>query len=219
MTSSATPEHAAGTAAAPNYYDGIDEIHGDVRQNTRLFTYLGEPGLVAGNRTCISFSIDRPASEVWRYARDWNTWQNQSSHYYSGVLGDLEGDTFSLSLEPNDTERPHFYHVLKVMPEHMIVISQPPNPGDDAEPTGLPGYSGVSPGFHVLMINEHGGKSDVHVVMEHAAVAARPSDPAQTDEEALAPWRELLPEWHRKWREEFIPNLKQLVYEGESSAA
>jgi hypothetical protein len=216
MTSSATPERtAAGTAADPNYYDGIDEIHEDVRQNTRLFTYRCAEGLVAGNRTSVSFSIDRPASEVWPYARDWNTWQNQSSHYYSGILGDLEGKTFSLSLQPNDTERPHFYHVLKVMPEHLIVIHQPPNPGDDAEPTGLPGYSGVSPGFHVLMVNEHGGKSEIHVVMEHAAVMARPSDPELSDDDSLAPWRELLPEWHRKWRDEFIPNLKKLVYGGE----
>ena len=82
MTSSATPEQtAAGTAADPNYYDGIDEIHEDVRQNTRLFTYRCAEGLVAGNRTSVAFSIDRPASEVWPYARDWNTWQNQSSHY------------------------------------------------------------------------------------------------------------------------------------------
>src|SRR5262249_29887262 len=150
MTSSATPEHAGGTAVAPNYYDGIDEIQGDIRQNTRLFTYRCEAGLVAGNRTSVSFSIDRPASEVWPYARDWNTWQNQSSHYYSGALGDLEGDTFSLSLEPDDSERPHFYHVLKVMPEHLIVIAQPPNEGDGPEPTGLPGFTGVSPGFHVM---------------------------------------------------------------------
>jgi hypothetical protein len=214
MTSSPTRKPANGTAAAPNYYDGLDEIDGDVRQNTRLFTYRAEAGLIAGNRTSVSFTIDRPASDVWRYARDWNTWQNQSSHYYSGVLGDLEGGTFSLSLHPDDHERPHFYEVLKVMPEHLIVISQPANSGDETEPTGLPGYPGVSPGFHVMMINEHGGKSEIHVVMEHAAVAARPADPAIDDAEALAPWRELLPEWHRKWRDEFIPNLKQLVYDG-----
>jgi hypothetical protein len=200
------------TAAVPIYYDGLEEREDDVRQNTRLFTYHGEAGLVAGNRTSISFSIDRPASDVWRYARDWNTWQNQSSHYYSGVLGDLEGQTFSLSLEPDDYERPHFYHVLKVMPEHLIVIAQPVNAGDGPEPTGLPGYCGVSPGFHVLMINEYGGRSEIEVLMEHAAVAARPFDPQLSDEEALMPWRALLPEWHRKWRDEFIPNLKQLVY-------
>ena len=216
MTSSATPERTeAGTATDPKYYDAVDEVDDDVRQTTRLFTYRCPLGLVVGNRTSVSFSIDRPASEVWPYAKDWNTWQNQSSHYYSGVLGDLEGETFSLSMQPNDAERPHFYHVLKVMPEHLIVINQPPNPGDGPEPTGLPGYSGVSPGFHVFMVNEHGGKSEIHVVMEHSAVAARPSDPELSNEEALAPWRELLPEWTRKWRDEFIPNLKKLVYEGE----
>jgi hypothetical protein len=216
MTSSATSgQTAAGTASAPIYHPGLDEIDGDVRQHSRLFTYHGEKGFVVGNRTSVSFSIDRPASEVWPYAKDWNTWQNQSSHYYSGVLGDLEGQTFSLSLEPNDTERPHFYEVLKVMPEHLIVILQPPNLGDGPEPTGLPGYAGVSPGFHVMMINEHGGKSEIHVVMEHSSVMARPSDPELSEEEGLDAWREFLPGWHRKWREEFIPNLKKLVLEGE----
>ena len=216
MTSSPTFERAdAGTATAPKYYDGIDEVHDDVKLNTRLFTYRGDEGLVAGNRTSVSWTVDRPASDVWRYARDWNTWQSQYDHWYSAPLGDLEGKTFSLSKEPNDTERPHFYHVLKVMPEHLIVILQPPNPGSDAEPTGLPGFAGVSPGFHVFMCNEHGGKSECHVVMEHASVMARPSDPEISDEEALAPWHQLLPEWHRKWRDDFIPTLKKLIYEGE----
>ena len=205
-----------GTAIAPRYFEGIDEVHDDVKLNTRLFTYRdGEKGLVVGNRTSVSFTIDAPASAVWPYAGDWNTWQSQYNHHYSAPLGELEGKTFSLSDKPNDTERPHFYEVLKVMPEHLIVIYQPPSPGNDVDPTGLPGYAGVSPGFHVFMVNEHGGKSECHVVMEHATVAARLLDPQMSDEEAVAKYETLLPEWHRKWRDDFIPTLKKLVAEGE----
>lgn len=216
MVSGTEPRATAGTAADPNYYDGIDEVHDDVKLNTRLFIYRGDKGLVAGNRTSVSWTIDAPASQVWPYAKDWNTWQSPFNHFYSGVLGELEGKTFALSTKPDDTDRPHFYEVLKVMPQHLIVINQPINQGSDAEPTGLPGYAGVSPGFHVFMCNEHGGISECHQVMEHASVMARPSDPDLTDEEAIAPWRELLPEWHRKWRDDFIPTLKDLVKSGGS---
>jgi hypothetical protein len=52
--------------------------------------------------------------------------------------------------------------------------------------------------------------------MEHGSVAARGADADSiSDEEAIAPWQApaMVPEWHRKWRDDFIPLIKRLVRE------
>jgi hypothetical protein len=206
----------AGTKRAPRYHDAIDESHGDIRLHTRLFTYRDELGLVVGNRTSVTFTLDALAHDVWPFASDHNTWQNPFDHYYSGVLGDLEGKTFALTDTPDDTDHPHAYQVIKVMPEYLIVVEQPVLSEAEHQRYGLPGFAGVSPGFHVFMLAEHGGKTEMNVLMEHATIAARPSDPPMTEEEALAPWLDesMVPEWHRKWRDDFIPLFKKLVAGG-----
>jgi hypothetical protein len=206
---------AQATRPQPKYHEAIDETHGDVRLHTRLFTLRNELGLVVGNRTSVTFTIDAPAAAVWPFAGDWNTWQAPFNHHYSGVLADLEGQTFALTDTPDDAEHPAAYEVLKVMPEYLIVINQPVLSEEEHVKYGLPGYAGTSPGFHVLMLSEFDGKTTVNVLMDHATVAARPSDPELSDEDALAPWLEpgMVPEWHRKWRDDFIPLFKKLVAE------
>jgi hypothetical protein len=67
------------------------------------------------------------------------------------------------------------------------------------------------------MLNEHDGQTVVTILMNHASVMERGSPtPHMTDEAALRPWRneKAVPEWQRKWREDFIPTLKKLVYAG-----
>ena len=197
-TSAVTGE---GTERSPHFYESFADVNGDECVHSKLYTYTlpdGQP--VVGTTKSVMFTIDRPAKEVWPYLKDFNLWQAAYGHHYSGVLGDLEGKTFRLGDKPNP-EGPHQYHVLRVIPEHVIVVDQPgdweggPDPWD---------------GFHVVMLNEHDGKSTVTIVMQHAV---RPED--QTAEEALASWRESQPELQRKWRDVFIPKLKQLVYEQE----
>jgi hypothetical protein len=85
---------------------------------------------------------------------------------------------------------------------------------------GLPGFGGVSPGFHVFMLNEHGGQTVVTILMNHASVMEDSSRTERmTAEDALRPWCDetAAPEWHRKWRDDFIPALKTLVYEGKQN--
>lgn len=202
-----------GSVREPTYYEGPEDIQGDVRLRGRYFTYRTELGLVAGCNTSILFAIDRPVRQVWPYFKDFNLWHTQ--HHYSGVVGDLEGKTFHLSLKPNDPARfdlaRHQYQVVRVIPEYLIVIHQPVQPVYE----GLPGFGLVSPGFHMFALHEHGGATQVSVVMNHASVmedAVRGQGISVA--EALHPWSndKALPEWHRKWRDDFIPGLKALVY-------
>jgi len=192
-----------GTPQSPRYYEGTAEIRDDVHQRRRYFTYRTGDVLVAGYAGSVMFTIDRPARDVWPCLKDFNLWQSSHRHYYSGVVGDLEGKTFRLSSEPNDSG-PHQYDVIRVIPEHLIVISQPV-PKDGAN-------GGVSPGFHVFMLNEHGGKTIVTILLEHAIGTTD-----KTEEQAVEYWRAMTPEFQMKWRDIFIPNLKKLVLQGRQS--
>src|SRR5579859_7046309 len=88
--------------SARTYYDGPSHINADEQIHARYFTYRTEAGLVAGDSLSVLFVIDRPAKEVWRYLRDFNLWQNEHQHFYSGVMGDLEGKSFRLSKKANE---------------------------------------------------------------------------------------------------------------------
>jgi hypothetical protein len=67
---------------------------------------------------------------------------------------------------------------------------------------------GISPGFHVITLNEHDRKTVVTFYTEHSS---RTTD--KTEEEALAPFRETAEETLRRFRDDFIPTLKRLVRE------
>jgi hypothetical protein len=191
------------------YYDGPADVNGDVCLHQRYFTYRTDAGLVAGKNFNVMFTIKRPAKEAWPHFKDFNRWQNAANHYYSGVVGDLEGQTFRISLKPTDFG-PHQYQVLRVIPEYMIVLFQP-IPENGTGDTYLPGLGGVSPGLHVFMLNEHDGKTTLTILMEHASYASRERN--MTAEDALRPWRNMAAQSHDKWRDIFVPTLKKLVYE------
>jgi hypothetical protein len=68
---------------------------------------------------------------------------------------------------------------------------------------------GISPGFHVMMLNEHDGKTTITINMEHATRAAELSaEEAVAERKALAAQADGLD----FWCEHFIPDLKRLVY-------
>jgi hypothetical protein len=195
-----------GSAQEPHHYEeqGIDR--GDVRLHGRYFTLRTAAGLVAGTNFNVMFAIERPVKDVWRSFKDFNLWQE--NHVYSGVLGDLEGKTFSLSLKNYPNVRLD-YEVMRVIPEYLIVLHQPLPEG---AVQGLPGLGGVSPGFHVFMLSEHGGKTIVTGLMNHASLMEKASAArGMSDEDAIHPWRESLKEGLRKWQDDFIPALKKLV--------
>ncbi len=185
-------------AVTRRYHDGPADAIGDVRVRGRFFTQETESGLIAGATWNVMFVIDRPVKDVWPVFKDFNAWQNSFGHYYSGVVGDLEGRTFALGTA--DDLGPPRYEVLKVIPEYLIVIRQP-IPDDE-------GNGGISPGFHAFTLSEHAGSTTITATMEHST---RTSDLSETD--ALRRWQEFAPEWQQKWRDIFIPALRKLVDE------
>jgi len=191
-----------GTTRDPRWYESFADVDGDECVHSKLYSYVEDGQLVVGTTKSVMFTVDRAAKDVWPVLKDSNLWQAEYGHHYSGVVGDLEGKTFRLGDKPNP-EGPHQYHVLRVIPEHVIVVDQP---GD------WEGGVGPMDGFHVFMLNEHGGRSTVTIIMQHAL---QPTD--QTEEEVIAQLRESQPELQRKWRDVFIPKFKELVYEREAT--
>jgi hypothetical protein len=175
---------------------------------------------VGRNNTDV-FTIDRPARDIWPFIKDFNLWEG--SHFvYSGVIGDLEGQTFFLSAReaPPDPSKgyfeqalsakrdptqplrrsPYIYQVLKVVPEHLIVFHQPvPIDG---------GNGGISPGFHLIVLDEHEGRTTVTFYTSHMTRAT-----GKSEEEMLAPFRATTNDLISKFKDNFIPSLKKLVYE------
>lgn len=211
MTIHETRPEAEPEAKAPEmrYYEGPASLVGDVGIHQRVFSHQTAAGVLAGVEVSVMFSVERPARVVWAQLKDFNRWQNSYGYYYSGVVGELYTDesrdlgnqSFRIAInKPNKPREdyPYAYRVLKVIPERLIVLFQPvPEDG---------GNGGVSPGFHVFMLNEHCGKTLVTIHMEHASRRRE-----VTEDEALDPWRKMMPEYERFWRDIFIPNLKRLV--------
>jgi hypothetical protein len=175
------------TAEAPAYVDGVEEIDGDLHLRTRYYTYLSDAGLVAGAETNVMFTIDRPACDVWPFAVAWDAWQTKE-----------------------------FYNVEKLVPEYLIVVSQPVLTDEEVARYGLPGFGGVSAGYHVLMLNDFASRTTVSVFMDHASVMAKPRDAgAMSAEDALAPWQAagMAPSWSHNWRDTFIPAWRTAAHD------
>jgi hypothetical protein len=202
-----------GTRQAPRWIDGLTEVGDDWRIRLRYFIYRTDLGLVSGCNLTANWTIDRPTPDVWPFLKDFNLWQSEYGHHYTGVIGDLEGKTFRISATPNDGG-PHQYEVLKVFPEYMIVVTQPvPESNDIGAEVGI-GLGRIPAGFHIVALDDYNGQTTVNFQMNHESLMAEPADAdSMSDDEALAPWRELSKSGVMKWRDVFIPTLRKLVYE------
>jgi hypothetical protein len=213
-------ESGRGTLKAPKFYDGPEHSGDDVHLRAKLFTYETSDGVVGGYEIGAMFKINAPAALVWPQFKDWNLWQGHY-HYYSAPPGDLYSDeqldlgteTFRIGAKGDGglhgklggTTRDGKYEtddyvVLRVIPEHLIVIFQPvPN-----------GKGAVSPGFHSFLLHEHGDGTTIAGHMEHAMLFARD----KPEEELLEVWRNGSGGTVRFWHELFIPELRRRVAEG-----
>jgi len=185
-----------GTERVVSWTDGPSDVDGDVKVHQRFYTEDTKAGKVVGKTLSVLFTIDSPASEVWPHLKDFNPWQNEYGHYYSGVIGDLEGQTFRIGASADDLDGEHQYEVVRVIPEHLMVVLQPQMAAE-----------GQSPDSHTVMLNEHDGKSTVSIVMQHARLL----DEGDSEEETIAFFQDMAKESQRKWRDIFIPTLKQQV--------
>jgi len=198
-----------GTWAAPKFREVFTQDEESTRMHGRCFTYRSGAGFVAGFRLSVMFAIDQPVASVWQYLKDFNLWQNSYGYFWSHVVGDADGQRVRLGFSPAEP-MPYEYDV-KVIPEYVIVLSQPPA----RESMEWPGLGEVDAGFHVVTLDEYDGQTIVTFQMEHASLMARaPEADEMTEDEAIAPWREGLEETGRMWRDFFIPDLTRLVSEG-----
>src|SRR3954453_22417181 len=143
-----------GTKEAVTWTDGPRDVEGDVKIHQRFYTENTEAGTVVGKTLSILFTLKTSAKDLWPHLKDFNPWQNEYGHYYSGVIGDLEGQTFRIAASADDLDGEHQYRVVRVIPEHLIVVLQPQIAA-----------VGQSPDSHTVMLNEHVGKSIVSIVM------------------------------------------------------
>src|SRR5688500_16189655 len=94
-----------GTPREPRHLEVFRHHEGSVQLRAEYFSYVSDLGLVAGTHLTVNFRLDAPRARAWRFIRDWNTWMNSSSYYFSRVIGDLNpGDTFRLSQDPADLD-------------------------------------------------------------------------------------------------------------------
>lgn len=201
-------EGARATVRAPNFFEGLAQQDNDVCLHQRHYTYKTESGLVSGCVFSVMFTVERPVKDVWPYFRDFNRWQNAYGLFYSDVVADLYSEEdlglghgiLRIARGADAPPHPYHYEVLRVIPEHLILLYQPIHKGSLGD---------VSPGVHAFMLNEHGAKTVVTVVMEHAF---RAND--KSEEEALAYWRGMAEEIQSMWRDSFVPTLKRAIYDG-----
>lgn len=199
-----------GTMKDPKFVEGFIVDEDGLRMHGEYFIYRCELGLVTGTRVTVKFTLDGSRRQVWPFFKDQNTWMNPD-YYFSHAIGDLEeGETYRLALDPNDLDGPHQYRLDKVLPEYLIVKSQPV---PEAEYMG--GLGRVPAGYVVTGLDQfEPGKTEVAFFMEHATLAAE-ADDAETmsDEEAMAPWLPVMDSVVDRWRDVFFPNLRRLVAE------
>ena len=204
----------AGTVSAPTWYDGIDHNEGDFGFHLKNFTYMTVKGPVVGIIGSVMFTIDRPAKEVWPYLKDFNSFEGPYGIRYEGKDGNLVawGDLYTS--EEHDLGQETLTYggtkntwksvpssVIRVIPEHLLVLFEN-IPADGST-------DGMSPGFHVFTLNEHGGQSIVYGIMEHSERSN-----AKTEAEALAGSRWGPKQYDQaaslgRWKQ-FVPTLKDL---------
>jgi hypothetical protein len=194
----AAPEE--GTILNPKHHGGLTDINADVCLRQQFYTYRTTTGVVVGKTFNVMFTIDQPAAKVWPYFKDFNLWQNSYNHYYSGVLGDLEGKTFAISTTKEFGR--HRWQVIRVIPEHVIVLLET-DPEGGRPPDSIPDC-------HVFMLNEHGDKTVMTILMQHSSMSS-----SETESQMLDHWKKVAAESQRKWRDVFIPILKKIVRDGD----
>jgi hypothetical protein len=121
------------------FTDGPDDVRDDVRM-TQHYIHDTPAGRMVGKTSNVTCVLQFAPAAGWPVIKDVNQWQNADSHYYSGV-------------------GPDQYRVVRVIPEHLIVLQQP---GE------WEGGASVADGFHVFVLTHDQQGSLITVLMQHA---------------------------------------------------
>jgi hypothetical protein len=207
----------AGTVKEPRYYDRIDFRKDDFGYKQKNYSYMTAKGPVVGLVSSLICTIDRPAQEVWPYLKDFNSFEGPFGIRYAGqddslaVWGDLySSEEHDLGQEiltyggAKNTWKSVPSRVIRVIPNHLLALFET-IPADGSS-------DGMSPGFHVFTLNEHQGKSHVSGMMEHAERLKYKTEEEAMDNSMWGPKRYNYSDSLSRWRDQFVPKLKELVY-------
>ncbi|PWB80458.1 MAG: hypothetical protein C3F08_04355 [Candidatus Methylomirabilota bacterium] len=208
----------AGTVTEPRFYEGLDYSEEGFSYRIRHYTHMTDGGPVVGLVASAMFTIDAPSNEVWPYLKDFNSFEGPYGIYYTGVWGDLYASethdlgqetlrygagrrTTSIGLRTDWSSVPS--RVLRVIPEHLLTLFETiPEDGST---------DGMSPGFHVFMLNGYDGKTVVTAIMEHSERMKGMTEEEARDRSRWGPKLYDNSESMKRWRDQFVPTIKELV--------
>ena len=208
-----------GTVTDWNWYEGVDVTRDDIGFHQKHFSYMTKTGPVVGIVTNIMFTLDAPARVVWKYMKDFNTFEGPFGIKYTESWGDLHTDeeqrigTRTLRYGAADgTWNSGPSEVVKVIPQNQLTLYETV-PSDGS--TG-----GVSPGFHTILFTEFGGKTTVTMVLQHTARLAGLKNEIDGVRQAdFGPVKYPHAQAVKWWIEQFPPLLRNMVAEDSDNIA
>ena len=201
-----------GTVIEPNWVEGKAYSYPDFSIRYRHYTHATKSGPVVGIVASIMFTLDAPSDVVWKYMKDFNTFEGPFGIQYSGVWGelytseehDLGKQTLTYGGAYEDwTSVPS--QVVRVIPQHQLTLFET-IPADGSS-------GGISPGFHTILLNDHNGKTVVTAVFEHAERIAGVTEQEALQQSMWGPDKYDTETSMKRWRDDFIPTLKKLIAE------
>lgn len=208
----AAPAVRQGTVAEPNWVEGSDTVSGDFGYHLRHFTYMTGEGPVVGLTANLQFTIDAPSDVVWTIMKDFNTFEGAIMHFsapwgdsYTSETRELGDKTLQYGPRaggPMSTPA----QVIRVIPRQLLSMYET-IPADGSS-------GGISPGFAVVLFGEHGGRTTVTAVFEHAERLSK----GTTEAQALAtskwgPKRFDHATPTSKWQNDFVPLIRKMAAE------
>jgi len=152
---------SVGTALQPVCHAVFVQGNDEFFYNRDIFSYESGGEKTVGYNANIQFTVASPARRVWPIFKDFNLWQNDFGHYYSGAFGDKEGEMVHIT-DKNRGPPQGFYIVEHSIPEHLLVLAQPVCETDGIKHIGT----------HAFILTDRGHKTVVTGLMQHAKRSA-----------------------------------------------
>jgi hypothetical protein len=195
-----------------SYFGGNEETIKRV-----VFSYPNGSEFVVGTKTSVHFVVDKPASKVWPIFQNFNAWQSQTGYFFTGELGDREGELeFIVGADRQDAtiDTTQAMKVDYVIPEQALVLHTIPWEAKDKN-GNLTGFR--HEGKNVFMLSESKGKTVITAAMEH--LYHHHGENAKKKAKAFLAQKVKVAKGKKEnnskdiWEKSFIPVLKKLLQE------
>jgi hypothetical protein len=156
----------------------------------------------------ITFTINRPVADTWKYMRDFNLWL-QDLHYNSIVGDEAEGNTiyFSIREKYHEHYKKH-YGYPSDLKKYLIVRRTVAGKLIVWEELSEDKRKIVA--YHIWALSEHDARTTVTGVLAHAPEVAPKAD----EEQMRTRFQSFSNEIEERWTTFYIPRLRQLVESG-----